>query len=363
MGTLTGLEQAFRKQIGKELYDYQKNYNGFVSLLASMDNMWKVSSRFTRSNDIASNGIQVTYRAGLPTVTGVNAVTGSLASLVMPEQTGFNIVTGTMPWSHYHIREDIRKSLVQHLEKDPKVVVPYIKSVSKAVRDAVMQKLSEDMFPEDNCWPSKSAGFASGNAAENKVLSVPYPIQSGYVTNTPIPDATVYPYLVDDLNAAGFTGMKAINAGYDDTGKQFGTMTLSNLRRQIILPLRNRGGDPDLAVVDSAIYDYICTQTEDKIRLQQNRTLEYGGEIVRYGPVDWLIEERLDLLTDAGEFREAYFLQTEDWEFTQKDALGDFDIIQNPHAPALLTLLGYFTCGLVCKNTRRQGRAYDVRLS
>jgi len=363
MGTLERLNIALRNQISRELYDYTKNYNGFLSMLAAIDNLYGVTSRHIRSNDVSGSEIQVEFRQSLPNVQGAMAVTGSLPSLELPAQSGFAAVAGTMGWSHYHAREDIRKAFVQHMDKDPKSVVPYVKSVSKALRDAVMEKLSSDIFPSNNLYPSRGTGGATnGNAQEDKIMSLAYPLQSGYVDNSLTPDSTVYPYLVDNLNATGYTGIKSVNAGtYGTPFNTSGNITTSALRRNILFPLRNRGAQVDLAIVDSAIYDYTIVQAEAKVVIEQMDKMVYGGTWSKYLNMFWMIEEKLDTLAATSNAkREAYFLDTSTWEFRQNGAFTETSVKDHPTAAWLLTMLMSFSCALICKHPRYNGRAFNV---
>lgn len=335
---LTGLSISLANQISRELYDYAYSYHTFVSLLAGLDNMYGAKQRITRSNDLSGSAIRLEFRASLPVIQGSNSVSGSLASLALTPQTNFSVVAGEMPWSHYQMREDIRVAYLDHIVKDPKSVVPYIKEVSQAARNAVIQKLSEDMFP------STAVSTTNGKYAEDQVMAVAYPLQN---------PGSSYEYCSLDLNDGGYAGIRATVA------TSFGVASLSNIRKNLLIPLRHKMAKPDIGLVDTAVYDYMVTQAEDKIRIEQQSKLEYGGEWVKYGGIIWAVESRLDLLAS----RELYVMDSSTWEFRQKGAFQDFKVIENPDTATLVTMLGQFPGALICKLPRYNGRGVGVTLS
>lgn len=335
---LSGISISLANQISRELYDYAHSYHTFVSLLAGLDNMYGVTQRMTKSEDLSGSAIRLEFRASLPVIQGSNSVTGSLASLALTPQTNFSIVAGEMGWSHYQMREDIRVSYLDHIMSNPKSVVPYIKEVAEASRNAVIQKLSEDMFP------STAVSTTNGIYSESRVMALAYALQN--------PGAS-YEYCGLDLNDSGYSGLRATVA------TTFGVASLSNIRKNFLIPLRHKMAKIDVGLVDTSVYDYMVTQAESRVVIEQQEKLVYGGEYVRYGGLIWAPESRMDALSS----REMYVLDSSTWEFRQKGAFKDFKVIENPDTATLVTMLGQFPGALVCKSPRRNGRATGVTLS
>jgi hypothetical protein len=342
---LTGLAIALRNQVGRELYDTADTYHSFASVLLAMDNMYGTTSRFMKSTDVSGEKAQVNFRTGLPQVQGVNAITGSLASLELPVQQNFSVVGGKAPWSHYQLREDIRRAYVDHISKDKAKTLNWIKDVSKAARDAVVKKLNEDWFP----LAAVSASSTAYNAAENACMAVPYALQTA--------TSGTYELLEINLAAAQYQQLQAT------VKTSFGTPELSTVRKNILMPLKQKGANVDLVICDSSVYDYILTEAEVPIRYGQSDKLDYGGEYVRYAGRYWLPESRLDDFFDATGGREIYFLDSSTWEFCQQGMQDDFTLMPNPNTSKLLTMLGGFVCRLTCHLPRYNGRATGVTLS
>lgn len=340
---LTGLSIAVRNQVGRELYDFADKYHSFVSVLLALDNMYGTNTRFMKTTDITGEKAQVNFRASLPVVQGTNAITGSLASLELPVQQNYSVVGGKMPWSHYQLREDIRKAYVQHIAGDKAKNISWIQDVSKAARDAIIKKTSDDLFPL--AAPSVSAY----NAAENALMALHYPLQAA--------TSGTYEYLEINMAAAQYQQMQAT------VKTSFGVCSLSNVRKNLLLPLKQKGANIDIVVCDSSVYDYILTAAETRIQYGQADKLDYGGEYVRYAGRYWLPEERLDSYFDTVADREIYALDSSTWEFCQQGLTDDFMIIQNPNSSKLLTMLGGFVCRNTCHLPRYNGRGVGVTLS
>lgn len=358
MAQLTGLQIALRNQISRSVNDTTRLNPTFVAMLAALDNLFGVQSRFQRSDDITGEKIQVDFRTGLPTVQGVNAVTGPAAQLEQQPVIGSTFQSGTMPWSHYQFREDIRTAYIQHLESNPASVVPYVKRVSEACKDAVLLKLSQDILPDATLAPALTTGV-SGDVREDKILSLYHPLLVGRDGNdSTAVTPTTFRYLDFDFNTN--TSFRAVN--YGTSGVAFGNMTLSLLRRKLLMPLRNRGAKPDLVVTDSDIYDYAITTAESKVVIEQMDKMEFGGTWVKYGGLFWMTDPQEDakIAASGSNFHQAAVLQTSDWHFIFKGTLRDFAVIDNPKTAALKTVLGYLSCALVCEAPRMQGHAFNV---
>lgn len=336
---LLNIKISLRNQISRELYDYADTYHGWTALLLALDNMYGTSTRFTKSEDVAGSEMQVEFRASLPTVQGVNAVTGALASLELPTQQNYSIIGGKMPWSHYQFREDVRQAYIDHMSKDPKSAVPYVKQVAQGVRDAIISKLEDDMIP------TTAVSASVGNAAENKVLAVPYALQN---------PGSAYEYLDLDLNSAPYSGLRAT------VKTSFGTLTLQNLRNYLLLPLHFKMAKIDVGLCDSSVFDYIIDAAEDKIVLSQADKLDYGGQMIRYGGIIWIPISNMDSLSAS---REIYVLDSSSWEFRQKGLSSNFGLTDHPDTATLVTMKGMFIASLICKIPRKNGRGTGVTLS
>lgn len=359
MAAITGVDVALRNQVNRELWDYADDYHSFISVLCALDNMWNVQSRFVKDQDTSGESFQITYRKGLPTVQGVLARTDTITNLPRTEQSNFSIVAGKMQPSFYDCREDVRRAYLSVFEKNPQAVLPYLKAVASAARDAFYKKLSDDMFPTDIGEPTDPGSGTSYAEAEDKVMALHYPLQSGFADNE-LTGSGTYPYLGIDLNAAGYTDLKAKNAG--TTTSSFGNPSWANIREKLILPLKLRGAQPDLIICDSSVYSYMLNDAETAIRLKQSTNLKFGGEIIQVGDMFVLPEGRLDTLA-ATYLRQMYVVQTDTWRFKYRHLNDQLKFIDHPDSAVLVTLLAYIEVCLMCEHPRYNGRGYNVSVA
>lgn len=365
MAARTGIDVALPNQIGRNLYDIVYKKFGFVAMLKGLDMVYGAPTRIMKSNDTSGSKVSFDFRTGTPTVSGVNAVTGALGTLLQSESETYSTISAELPWSHYQLREDIRTAVINKVVDNPKTMVPWVKKVAESISDAILFKLSQDLFPDDALTPTRAAGGATGVAAENRIMALAYPLQVGRDGNDPaaILPAT-YDYAGIDLNdtSPDYTRLRATNEGtYATPFATTGTPSLSNLRRKLIMPMRNKGAMPDLGICDNEVYDYFLTTAESKVVLDQTANLEYGGETIKWGGLRWMVEDRLSTMAeDASNERELYILQSDTWEFRQKDAFTDFGIQDHPSTKTLKTILGYFECALICHNPRFNARGVNI---
>lgn len=364
---LTKLALALRNQVNRELFDFAFDHHSMLALLAGMENAYRVKGRFTRTSDVKGEKLQLDYRKSAPNVTGAKAETGSVGSLELPAQENYESIGGTMSWSYYQLREDIRTIYIdQYTSATAKAQVPVVKQIASGARDAIFDKFTKDMFPLDDLFPSRDGGGAAttdgnklGAHAEDKIMAIAYPLQTGRRDNdTTESTPAAYSYLGIDLNVE--TALRAINSGEYDSA--FGNPTASALRRKLILPLRNRGHKADLGVTDSDTYDYLATNIADpKVVIESAETLEYGGEYIRALGVNWMVEPRMDdKLDDSENKKEIYLLTSDSWEFRQVGVMGDLTIRENPNTALLHTMLGRVIAAWACKHPRANARGYNI---
>lgn len=354
MAALEKLEAALRKQTGRELYDNALNLDCLWGILANMDSKDKTlenmsGRRFSMSKDVAGKSRQVDFRTGLPVAQGASPVTGSLASLELSTQENIQTQSGEMGWSYYQAREDVRTALIEQMTKDVSKNIQWVKMTAEALRDAIRIKVMSDIIPAADVT---TAG--QGAEAENKIMAIGYPLQNA--------TSGTYSYLGLNMADAEMQRSQAVRSG--TTGSAFGVMSLSNLRKKILLPLKPRGGKPDIVLCDADVFDYVLSQAEGKLVLAQEDTLEYGGENVRYGGRYWCYEPLLDDVYDTTTYRQTLFLQSDTWEFTWKE-FGNDSLSLSPHDKTnfLQKVLWACACQLICYNPRKNAVAYNVTLS
>lgn len=368
---LQNADVALRQQISDDLNDITLQEMAFLATLKNKDAYYKTDGkRFKVGADLSGSELQIDFRTGLPTVTGVNAMNPTFAALQVPLQKGFNIEAGTMAPSAYQMGEVAPKYLINRYSKSVESFADYLAIVSKGVIGAFMLRLTKDIFPPTNLQPTIAAGFANGQQSIDKVLSLAYPLQSGYVLNAATGSGT-YPYLGIDMNSSPYTGMKSQQRG--TTGTAFGTPSVQNVRN-LIQDVITAGGNPDLVVSSPRVNSYMLTLPEARVILEQNEKLSYGGRLLNIAGIDFLVEKRLDKLalsSETGysdedetvsttEYHEMYVLDTGTWVF-RSTSMEDIDIIDPlPGYPALINIQGYYEAVLACENPRYNGRAFNI---
>jgi len=371
MPLLQDADVALRQQISDDLNDITLPEMAFLATLKNRDAYFKTDGkRFKVGADLSGSDLQIDFRTGLPSVTGVNAMNPVFAALQVPLQRGFNIEAGTMAPSAYQVGETTPKYLINRYAKSVESFSDYLALVSKGVLGAYMLKLSKDIFPPTNLTPTIAAGYATGYASIDKVMALAYPLQSGFANNAATGSGT-YSYLGIDMNSSPYTTMKASQRG--TVSSAFGTPSVQNVRN-LIQDVVTKGGAPDLIVTGPRVNSYMLTLPEARVILEQEEKLTYGGRMLNIAGIDFLVEARMDKLalsSETGysdedesvsttEYHELYCLDTSTWVF-RSSSMEDIDIIDPlPGYPALINIQGYYECALACENPRYNGRAFNI---
>lgn len=351
---LVNFQTALRKQLSRRLNDTVDQRRGFLGLLMAMDDFYgSPRTRFNRENDVSGPEVQFDFRTGIPAWAGVNHQSGALSVFTISDAEAFNIRGAKMGYSAYQVAENIRRSRINRHKNTPESVRGYVKSVAKGMRDGLMKKLDEDMFPLDNVENAPSSYIH----AENRVMALSYPLQ-------PDPGTGTYEYASIDLRASGYTGIQAVTAGDISGTNPFGTPTPSNIRTKLFMPLVDREASPDFALCDNGVMDYMIANAETHVVIDMREKLKFGGIIVNYLGLNWMPHTRLtQLAATSGKKREIIMGDSSTWWWLHKDMESDFDVLKVPGAPGKLVMQGYVECALVNESPRFNGRGIDVRLS
>ena len=162
---LADLTNATRTEITRKLPDVvssKKNTLGILvgSQVLRTKKTGNAPFDILRSNDLAAGeAFQVDFQVGFPVAVGAKAITGSMASLKLPQQANFNVVSGKITPSYYQLREDIRTAQVERVKKSPKVLGPNLASkISQSAITGFMKRWNDDLFPDAGCIPCYAAG-------------------------------------------------------------------------------------------------------------------------------------------------------------------------------------------------------------
>lgn len=371
MALLQDTDVALRQQISDDLNDISVPEMAFLATLKNKDAFYKTDGkRFKVGADLSGSELQIDFRTGLPEVRGVNAMNPSFSALIAPLQKNFNIEAGTMAPSAYDMSESVHKYLMNRYMKSVESATDYLGKLSKAVIAGYMLRLTKDIFPPTNLTPTIATGYSLGNAQIDKIMSLAYPLQSGFANNAASGSGT-YSYLGIDMNASPYTTMKAPQRG--TVAASFGTPTIQNIRNAIQDAAIN-GGNPDVMVISPRVLSYILTLPEARVILEQDTKMTYGGRIMNICGLDTIVEARLTKLalssetgyTDedetlsATEYHEAYVLDSGTWLF-RSTSMNDITIIEDyPGGPSFVQVQGYYEALLACENPRYNSRIFDI---
>lgn len=357
---LTGIYAAFRNHLARKIIDINQYKTGFIGLLAAMeanDQMLKGGDmepvRFNREMDTSGRGWEWDAMTGRAAVTGVDNTSGTLSDFVIANQTNFANLLLQMDVSSYHGLETVKKSNIIRHSKG-KGLANYIDTVAGSFIASMTTKWEADLFPADNV--ENSSG--SYDMAPNKLQAVAYPLMADNA------GATNYEYATVDMNAAAYSGLKAVVSGTLSTS--FGTPTPSNIRTKLLMPLNFReGSTPDIGLCDSAVYDFMLQQAEAKVVLDFKEKLGYGSEIVRYLGLFWVPLYRLDVLAStSGKKREIMILSSQNHVWKCQEGPESYGIIDNvPNAPGLVNIQGYTECAYINTTPRFDARGLNVAIS
>lgn len=354
---LVKVQLALRNQVSRKLHSVADVQHAFTALLLAMDNYYDTpNTRFVRvdgEDAVYGSEVQWDFEVSLPVWAGVQHQTAALSAFAIAAAENHGMRGAHMGYSAYQGAETVRKSTLNRMARSPKSSLPLIKKIASAMARSAVQKLDADLFPAANMVDNAT----TYNAAEDHVSALAYPLQS--------PASGTYEYGSLNLNAAGYTGIKAVVSG-DTTGSNaFGTPTPSNLRKKLIFPLQHaRQAKPDIGLCDSDVLDYMITNAEPNTVIDMRDKLKFGATLINCVGINWLPVDRLNILAaTANQKRELYVLESEHHRFHSWGLGDDVDIEKIPFQPGLRVLQGYYECAYVNELPRNDGRGVDVRLS
>lgn len=354
---LVKVQTALRNQVQRKLHSVADTQHAFTALLLALDNYYDTpGTRFIRADGVdAVQGteIQIDFETALPVWAGVQHQAGALAAFAIAAAENWSMRGGKVGYSAYQGAETIRKSMLNRMARSPKSALPTIKKIASAMARSAMMKMDVDFFPAVNMVDNNTTYMH----AENKVMAIAYPLQN--------PAAGVYEYAQIDLNAAGYTGIKAVVSGDTSGANAFGTPTPSNIRKKLLFPLQHsRQAKPDIGLCDSDVLDYMITNAEANTVIDMADKLKFGATLINCVGINWLPVDRLNVLAAAGgQKRELYILESEHHRFHSWGMGDDVDIEKIPFQPGLRVLQGYYEAAYVNDMPRNDARAVDVRLS
>lgn len=313
--------------------------------------MWR------RDTDVSGDKMQFEIRTALPATTGALARTGAPETLVQSLTEGFTFIGGELPYSYYQFDEVVRTAKIEAFQNNPESMADYIGEISTAITDSIMLKLNEDLIPALPLYPSYASGFTGGAAAENKIMALGYPLQTGQASNG-AGTSTSYSYAGIDIGTT-YSALRAT------APTPLAANSLTATRRAITYPLQDKGAKPDIMIADSAIYDGWLVEAEAKTVIGQEDYLKYGGTYREFpGGVMGLREGRLDtVFASAAATRVIYALQSSSWYFALKGSVGNdvsFELHDVPGTTLLKRMTGHIVCGFACTNPRVNARVYGV---
>lgn len=342
-------ERAVNRAATSRNLDGISSEHTLIALLEAQQNGYKGKLAVERG-DNAGGPYQVNLRVGLPVVNGVRDRTGDLADLSIPDQKNHTMVSTTLDGASYHALETVKKHDIEKL-KSKESAYDHIEEILDSFEEAWNTRLDEHLVP------STTVSAVNGPPDEDRVMAIAYLLQN----------LSTGSYMFGGINLAdaAYANLRALVVGDTTNGGRFGTFTLSAFRRRLYLPLRNnRKSQADIALCDTKIYDYILTQGEAKVQLDQQADMDYGFETVKFGAVRFAAIERLDTLGDSGNdnttnYREVYLLNGRFWRWERMNTQPV--VIRNvPNRPAIVNVQEWSRRNLICRLPRKNARAVGV---
>lgn len=251
-----------------------------------------------------------------------------------------------------------------------------LSNIEKTIVNSKNRALQEHMlaFAAGNVTPS----WATWGADDDRVMHVGYPLQSGYADNSATPDSTVYQYGLNlDMNQFGggtdLRRLKAVSAG--SVATPFGVMDPTNLRTQIINPLKRKdkqaSGSRLYALCDTEVWNYIQGYVEDFVRISNAGEMSKFGytECGEYCGIRFIYEPYLDdLAAVGGAERVVYFIDPATWmirhyKFDQTTSVSGEEAKKAFRRYVKWVWLWDFRFQILCKMPWRNAMAYNVELS
>lgn len=372
---LEGLQRALDTYIAGasgELHDMVLSAMPYTAAMAGMDELAKNAAmptgRFMSTDTLSGNNARFTFEVAIPEGYGVSAETGPVADLEYPYREVQTSVTLQARKSYYANDDVIRMSDLVAFDEDANPdLVPFLRTKVNGLVKGTFKTINSDLFPVTNASPSHTGNSDTFAPTEERVMALSHALQTGQSGNA-AGAATSYDYFGYNIGTNANT--QAVNYGTHSSSFVFAQQTVFE---NIILPIRERGGNPDIALVDRGVYALLADFINDKTVVGVTETIAFGVQTLVIDGVRYILEPRLsELASAASQKREAYYLDSSKWSFKyetfnaeggEKSAGMTGVAIKPARSRAFYAIDMGLVCRHVCTAPRYNGRAYNLTLS
>lgn len=334
--SVTGVQQAFSQGI-KEGF-LRRPFNdtpGFVQLLAGLDGLYARSdqgrmaqggvmtmpnTRIKVGSDVGGDNIIWGIGGADVTATGVSALTGNVNDLISPLEEAAEDFLAKQGFTYVQSPPiALKDAIIEKVSKNPTDLMEFVKNKSEQVARSFINKINADIFPQVTLVSASAAGSTQASS-ETQFESFYRALSTGQQHNG---TGTSLSYVLNGIEVGtDNTRLRAIQWGTENSGTAF---TLRTFRENVLMPLRKRGHNPDIALVNGTAFAWLQNSLEGaSLQYGLMETIDFGIQVITIDGVRFMYEPRMDTYANASgtNINQMYIGCSDSLEFRMK-ALGD----------------------------------------
>lgn len=358
MPTLESLNALAPKYITKEIMRCTFRAPFIVGMMLGLDDYYQRSefNKTVGKFEIVGNEFKLNYHMADPQWEGVDPLSGDVNSRALAMQKAMRVIQGRFVSSTHQFGERVDKVERQMMESDESFA-GWLEKVSQAVARGYGETVFNDLYPTDGSIRNLSA---------TNLMSMLYPLQSGYANNAATGTGT-YMYVGIDLNVGG---LKALRRGTTSTSW---VLSEQNLKKDFIMPLRDeRGSALDLVLLDRDSFADLREELKATIRQSPDKPASYMPNHFQDSDGTFYVYDRgLRRMYEVTGIRRLLVLDSSVLRFGggatsggAKPMVESFDFIEQiPLQPTVSMMQGFARAGFINTNPRLCGQGFNVVLS
>lgn len=357
LADVRGADVAIERAISFGLQDCAFTKPCLMSILHGMDQYYGTKNLRYQSTSVEGGEIPVHMWMSDPQWRPSEARNPDYAQRVIPlEKTYSNTKAKWLASSHETATPvdvwEIRRFKLESVEE----LRNYAKHVANRHLHGLVNIHQSELWP-DNDFTGQE--YSYDYVAGGRLMAFEHGLQSGGANNDTTLSGT-YNYGGLDLNLTANAGARSIQKGTTSTSWN---LTMSNIRKDALIPLRLRGANPDVMFVGSNNFDYLVETGDSEV--QYNGKWTNGKDTVNFGSTFVVLEDGLFVFLETGldqyDTYERVLIgdsSTLLFGFAEKQRVSIIDKV--PQMPSVELIQGYVESAFVNLNPRYWFRGFKV---
>jgi len=305
--SVTGVQQAFSQGI-KEGF-LRRPFNdtpGFVQLLAGLDGLYARSeqgrmaqggvmtvpaTRIKVGSDVGGDNIIWGIGGADVVAQGVSALTGNVNDLISPLEEAAEDFLAKQGFTYVQSPPiALKDAIIEKVSKNPTDLMEFVKNKSEQVARSFINKINEDIFSQESIVAGATSATAVQAQSETRFESFYRALSTGQQHNA---STATLSYVQNGIEiGTDNTRLRAIQWGTENSGTAF---SLRLFRENVLMPLRKRGHNPDIALVNATAFAWLQNSLEGaSLQYGLAETIDYGIQVITIDGVRFIYEPRMD---------------------------------------------------------------------